>query len=114
MIMPCSVLGGKGYILHIDKVKVALVCDGDQDRKNTESLLMLDDVQIVSVTDPGRYWDLNRFYYKSLAGREPVTDLIEEHYKNKGESKKVQQYRRFSELMDNAKDVDAILCATPD
>lgn len=114
MIMPRSVLGGKGYIPPSDKVNVALVGAGGQGRKNTESLLMLDDVQIVSVTDPGRYWDLNRFYYKSLAGREPVTDLIEEHYKNKGESKKVQQYRRFSELMDNAKDVDAILCATPD
>src|SRR5690625_7255420 len=85
MIVPRSVLGGHGYLAPSDKVNVALVGAGGQGRKNTESLLALDDVQIVSVTDPGSYWDLNEFYYKSIAGREPVSALINDHYAKRGE-----------------------------
>lgn len=114
MIVPRSVLGGRGFLAPSDKVNVALVGAGGQGRKNTESLLALDDVQIVSVTDPGRYWDLNEFYYKSIAGREPVSAFINDHYAKRGENKKVKQYERFAELMENKDDADAILCATPD
>ena len=114
MILPRNVLGGKGYIPPSDKVNVGIVGAGGQGQQNVKNLLKLDDVQIVSVTDPGRYWDLNRFYYKSIAGREPVSQMIEDHYREKGENKKVQQYTRFQEMMENKSDVDAVLCATPD
>lgn len=114
MILPRSVLGGKGFTAPSDKVIIGLVGAGGQGQSNVRNLLKLDDVQITSVTDPGRYWDLNRFYYKSIAGREPVSEMIEDHYQKKGESKGVRQYKRFSEMMDREKDIDAILCATPD
>ena len=78
MILPRYVLGGKGYIAPSDKVNIGIVGAGGQGQSNVRDLLQLDDVQITSVTDPGRYWDLNRFYYKSLAGREPVSEMIED------------------------------------
>lgn len=114
MILPRNVLGGKGYIPPSDKVNIGIVGAGGQGQQNVKNLLALDDVQIVSVTDPGRYWDLNRFYYKSIAGREPVSQMIEDHYQDKGENKNVRQFTRFQEMMENKSDVDAILCATPD
>ncbi len=114
MILPRNVLGGKGYTPPSDTVYVGLVGAGGQGQHNVRSLLQLDDVRITSVTDPGRYWDLNRFYYKSIAGREPVSQMIEEHYQQKGEDKKIRQYTRFHEMMDDHEGTDAILCATPD
>lgn len=114
VIIPRYVLGGKGYTAPSDKVNIGIVGAGGQGQSNVRNLLQLDDVQITSVTDPGRYWDLNQFYYKSIAGREPVSEMIENHYQKKGGNKVVRQYQRFSEMMDKEKDIDAILCATPD
>lgn len=114
MILPRNVLGGKGHVPPSDKVNIALVGAGGQGQHNVRSLLQLDDIQIVSVTDPGRYWDLNNFYYKSIAGREPVCQMIEEHGRNHGNSKKVRQFTRFHEMLEEQTDADAVLCATPD
>lgn len=114
MILPRHVLGGTGYTPPSDKVNIGVVGAGGQGRHNIQNLIKLDDVQITSVTDPGRYWDLHRFYYKSIAGREPVSEMINNHYRGQGENKKVRQYKQFREMMDKEKDVDAILCSTPD
>ncbi|MBY5960127.1 Gfo/Idh/MocA family oxidoreductase [Membranicola marinus] len=114
MILPRNVLGGKNYTAPSDKVNIGLVGAGGQGQSNVRHLLQLDDVQITSVTDPGRYWDLHRFYYKSIAGREPVSEMIEKHNQEKGSGKKVRQYHRFHEMMEQDKDIDAIVCATPD
>lgn len=114
MIVPRSVIGGKGYIAPSDRVNVAIIGAGGKGRQNAESLLELEDVQITSVTDPGRKWDLNRFYYRSIAGREPVADMIQSHYKGKGGTGKIDQYKTFREFMEHEKDADAVVCSTPD
>lgn len=114
MIVPRNVLGGRGYTPPSDKVNVALVGAGGQGQVNVRSLLALDDVQIVSVTDPGKYWDLHRFYYKSIAGREPVSTMIEDHAEKAGRPQKVRQFTHFHEMLEKESDADAVLCATPD
>lgn len=114
MILPRFILGGKGYTPPSDKVNIGIVGAGGQGQHNVRQLLKLDDVQLVSVTDPGRYWDLHDFYYNSIAGRVPVSKEIEIHNNKNGLNGKVRQYKHFHQMMDTDNDIDAILCSTPD
>ncbi len=114
MIVPRHVLGGPGYVAPSDKVNVAIVGAGGKGKENTGELLKLDDVQIVSIADPAEYWDLNRFYYKTDAGRGPVKKLIEDHYRAKKPSFKLAEYLDFRTMLTKERGIDAVMCATPD
>ncbi len=113
-IIPRHVLGGANFVAPSDKVNVGIVGVGGQGRHNTLQLLKLDDVQVTAIADPAEYWDLNSFYYKAIAGRGPVKDIIEEHYEEKTPNFKVGEYIDFREMLEKESALDAILCATPD
>ncbi|MCB0840428.1 MAG: twin-arginine translocation signal domain-containing protein, partial [Bacteroidetes bacterium] len=114
MIVPRHVLGGPRFVAPSDKVNIALVGAGGRGLQNAQDLMRLDDVQITAIADPAEYWDLNRFYYRTVAGRGPGKDMVEEHYEAKTPNFKVSEYTDFREMLEKESSLDAILCATPD
>jgi Predicted dehydrogenases and related proteins len=114
MIVPRHVLGGRGFLAPSDKITVGIVGAGGKGRQNAEELLKLKDVQITAVADPAKYWDLKDFYYKSKAGREPVKEMIESHYKSTNGNYRINEYIDFREMLEKESSLDAIMCSTPD
>ncbi|MBX2816498.1 MAG: Gfo/Idh/MocA family oxidoreductase [Saprospiraceae bacterium] len=110
MIVPRHVLG-RGYVAPSDKVNIGVVGVGGRGRKNVIELLKEDDVQITALADPCEYWDLAAFYYRSMAGRGPVKSMIEDARPDDPEA---SEYEDFEEMLAEERDLDAILCATPD
>ena len=115
MIVPRHVLGGPGFVAPSDQVTVGIVGAGGKGRKNTQALLELDDVRVVSVADPSYYWNLQPFYYQSEAGRGLVSQMVEDHYQQQQPDAQVTvaQYLDFRKMMEN-ESLDAIMCSTPD
>lgn len=114
MILPRHVLGGKGFVSPSDKVTVGIIGAGGKGRQNAAELLKLKDVQITSIADPAPYWDLKDFYYKSKAGRGPVKEMIETHYRSGNSNYRITEYLDFRELLDKETSLDAVVCSTPD
>ena len=115
-IVPRHVLGGPGFTAPSDRVNVALIGAGGRGFQNANELMKLEGVTITDIVDPAEHWDLKDFYYKGVAGRLPVADAIDKHYSDDKRQHKCRHhldYRKFFDG-DGAKDVDAILCATPD
>ncbi len=110
MILPRHVLGGKGFIPPSDRVLIGVVGVGGRGRQNAAELLKQEDVQVVAIADPARYWNLANFYYRSEAGRDPVRKMIE----SQSPDDKVQEYKDFRKMLEQEQDLDAVLCATPD
>ena len=110
-IVPRHVLGGPGYVAPSDQVNVALVGAGGRGKNNLKSLLPLEDVRLRAIADPAEYWDLSNFYYRTYAGRLPIQKFVEDHY---GGDYEVSTYVDFREMLEQEKDLDGILCATPD
>jgi predicted dehydrogenase len=113
-IVPRHVLGGPGQTPPSDKVNIGLVGAGGQGRTNLGPLFQQSDAQVIAVADPAEYFDLERFYFKGMAGRKPVRDLIERHYSKVTPTFKCAEYVDFREMLEREKAIDAILCATPD
>jgi predicted dehydrogenase len=114
-IVPRHVLGGPGFVPPSDRVQVALVGAGGRGREHAQELLKHPDVRLAAVIDPAEAWNLEAFYYKGRAGRVPVAAEVERHYQDAEPGFTVRQaadYRRF--LDDDARDIDAVLVATPD
>src|SRR5690606_26181070 len=114
MILPRHVMGGCGFVAPSDKVNIGFIGAGGRCRQNTENLLKLDDVQITAIADPANYWILAHFYYRFEAGRGPVKQVVEEHFRKKTPNFKVAEYIDFREMMEKEKALDAIVCSTPD
>jgi predicted dehydrogenase len=113
-IVPRAVLGGPGHVAPSDMINVGLVGAGGKGRQNAEDLMKLQDVRITSIADPGEYWDLANFYYRSIAGRGPVKRLVENFYKDKDANFKLREYLDFRGLLEKEQGLDAICCSTPD
>jgi predicted dehydrogenase len=114
-IVPRYVLGGPRHVAPSDRVNVALVGAGGRGRQNVRELLKLSDVRVAAIADPAEHWDLADFYYRGTAGRLPVCDEIEKHYREVEPRFKCKQYSDYREMLDDAAaDIDAVLCATPD
>ncbi len=113
-VLPRHVLGGAQFAAPSDTVNVAVVGCGGQGRANARSLRGQKDAQIIAVADPREQADYSRFYYKGKAGRLPVKGEIEKHYKGKNTSYACADYLDFRKMLDKEKDIDAVLCATPD
>ncbi|CAN5151504.1 Gfo/Idh/MocA family oxidoreductase [soil metagenome] len=113
-IVPRHVLGGPGFIPPSDMVNIGMVGVGGKGRENILDLLPFDDVRITAIADPAEYWNLENFYYRSEAGRGPVKKIIEDQYKAKDPKFKVREYLDFREMLEKEKDMDAIVCSTPD
>lgn len=113
-IVPRFVLGGPKFVAPSEKVYIAVIGCGGQGRTNTRGLFAQDDAQIVAVADPRDQADYSQWYYKGVAGRLPVKAEIEKHYGQSNPGFKCNDYVDFRELLDKEKNIDAILCATPD
>ncbi len=114
-IVPRHVLGGPGHVAPSDRVNVAVIGVGGRGRENTKELLALDDVRVVAVADPAERWDLSGFYYRGIAGRGPVCEVIDKHYQQRDAKFSCRQFVDYREMIaEHAGDFDAVLCATPD
>src|SRR5690606_16042616 len=91
-----------------------LIGAGGKGRQNTAELLKLKDVQVTAIADPANYWDLKDFYYKSKAGRGPVKEMIENHYRSANSDYRISEYTDFREMLVKESSLDAVLCSTPD
>lgn len=112
--LPRHALGGPRFVAPSGIVNVALVGAGGQGRSNVRELLKLDDVRIVAIADPAESFNLDAFYYKGIAGRLPVKEMIEKHYQQKDPAFRCKDYVDFREMLDKEKSIDAVVVATPD
>jgi predicted dehydrogenase len=113
-IVPRHVLGGRGFVAPSDKVNVALVGAGGRGFENVRQLFKEKDAQVIAIADPAESLNLNRFYYRGLAGRETVKAAVEKHYTTTTPNFRCAGYEDFRVLLEKEKAVDAVLCATPD
>ena len=113
-IVPRHVLGGPKFVPPSEKVYIAIVGCGGQGRTNARGLFGQPDAQIVAIADPMDQADYSRFYYKGVAGRLPVKKEIEKRYSQDNPQFACRDYLDFRKLLDKERNIDAILCATPD
>jgi predicted dehydrogenase len=113
-IVPRHVLGGPKFVAPSEKVYIAVIGCGGQGRTNARGLFGQDDAEIVAVADPRDEADYSRWYYGGVAGRLPVKTEVEKHYSRNNRQFKCNDYVDFRQLLDKEKNIDAILCATPD
>ncbi len=113
-IVPRHVLGGPGFVAPSDKVLVALVGAGGQGRTNVQALFREADAQVIAIADPMEQFSLDAFYYKGQGGRLPVQSQIEQHYSEQTANFRCAAYEDFREMLEREKEIDAVLCATPD
>jgi predicted dehydrogenase len=113
-IVPRHVLGGTGFTAPSDMINVGVVGVGGRGKENIRDLMALEDVRVTAIADPAEFWDLSRFYYRTIAGRGPVRDMIDDHYSSSDAGFSVAVYEDFREMLDKEDSLDAVLCATPD
>ena len=113
-IVPRHVLGGAKFVAPSEKVNIGLIGAGGQGRTNVRALFHEPDCQVIAVADPGKEWDLSKFYYGGKGGRGPVAEEIEKKYAEKTPNAKCAQYADFREMLEKEKSIDAVLIATPD
>ncbi|MFM1944818.1 MAG: hypothetical protein RI897_3800 [Verrucomicrobiota bacterium] len=113
-VVPRHVLGGPRFVPPSERVNIAIVGCGGQGRTNLRGLYPLEDAQVIAVADPVEHSDLEDFYFRGVAGRLPVKAEAEKHYAEKTPNFKVADYVDFRVMLEKEKDIDAVLCATPD
>ena len=113
-IVPRHILGGKGWVAPSDRVNIGLIGAGGRGKNNLKQLFRLDDVRTIALADPAPYWDLANFYYRTQAGREPIKAFIDEFHQSQDSSFALSTYEDFKQMLDQEKDLDGILIATPD
>lgn len=113
-IVPRHVMGGPNYIPPSDKVNIAIIGAGGQGRVNLRRLFEHADAQVMALADPAEYFSLEQFYYGGVGGRKALKQEIEQHYSGATPNFKCAEYVDFREMLDREKEIDAVLCATPD
>ena len=113
-VLPRCALGGARFVAPSDRVNIAIIGCGGQGRSNARSLFGQKDVRIIALADPREQADYGRFYYKGKAGRLPVKAEVEKRYSKDDPRFKCNDYVDFRKMLDTEKQIDAILCATPD
>ena len=116
-IIPRYVLGGRGVVAPSDRVNVAVIGTGGQGIVNSKALFEHPDCRIIAIADPNEESDYSRFYYGGTAGRKPALALIQRHYTqadSAGKGPECRPYLDFRRMLDEVKEIDAVLVATPD
>lgn len=138
-IIPRHVLGGAGHVAPSEKITVANIGCGTQGLTEMFGMLGAPDVQVVAVCDPNQdssdyvEWSkdsvrstiaagLGRPQWRKGAGRVPGgrdvgKEIVELYYADKapsGQYRGCASYADFRDLLENAKDIDAVKVMTPD
>jgi len=138
-IVPRHVLGGAGHVAPSEKITIANVGCGTQGLTEMVGLLARSEVQVVAVCDPNKdssdyvEWGkdsvrrtiaagLGRPDWRKGAGRVPGgrdvgKEIVELFYSDKapaGSYKGCASYADFRDLLENARDIDAVKIMTPD
>ncbi len=113
-VVPRHVLGGARFVAPSETVNIAIVGVGGQGRTNARALFQEKDARIIAIADPIEYHDLTPFYYQGAAGRKPVKAEIEKQYSATIPNFRCAEYEDFRVMLEKEKDIDAVLCATPD
>jgi len=138
-IVPRHVLGGAGYVAPSEKITVANIGCGTQGLTEMFGMLTAPEVQVVAVCDPNQdssdyvEWGkdsvrstiaagLGRPQWRKGAGRVPGgrdvgKEVVELYYSDKAPSggyRGCASYADFRDLLENAKDIDAVKVMTPD
>ncbi len=138
-LVPRHVLGGPGFVAPSEKITVVHIGCGTQGLRELPGLLGLPEVQVVAVCDPVKgatgYLDWSKDGLRSElgralgkpdwrrnqpeipGGRDVTKEFIELYYAGKQGRDKFKgcaAYADFRELLDKAKDIDAVKIMTPD
>ena len=101
-----------------NKVNVAFIGTGGQGCGNIKGTLGNLDVQVIAVCDVNEESDYSRFYYDDpTAGMKPALNIVETYYAEQTKSglyKGCTGYVDFHEMLENEKDIDAVVVSTPD
>ena len=123
-IVPAYVLGGSGRISPNDKLNIALIGCGTQGLRMLNGWLKRSELQFVSVCDPNTesrdypQWGKSRGEtHGAEGGREVGRRRINDFYaeqKGKSNFNGCTVYADFRELLEKAKELDAVFILTPD
>ncbi len=115
-VVPRYVLGGSGHTPPSEKINLGFVGCGGQGMILMKGFLQEPDVNILAVCDVEEAADYSKFDYKGMAGRGPARKLVEEYYAAADSSalKQCRTYTDFRKMLDEQKDIDAVVIATPD
>jgi len=114
-IVPRSVLGGKGHISPSERINIACIGTGVHGIVDINAFIKNADVQIVAVCDVNT--GSSDYRIGATAGREPARRIVESYYAKKKSAagyKGCAAYIDFREMLQNHKDIDAVVIATPD
>ena len=119
MIVPRHVLGGAGFVPPSEKLNIAIIGAGGRGRHLFEDLIknQIRDARVIAICDVVDRVDYSKFYYRSVAGRIPMLELIDKYYaeaKAGGENAGVKAYVDYREMLEKEKAIDAVMIATPD
>lgn len=116
-VAPRYVLGGTGTTPPSEKINLAIIGTGGQGIVNLKRMLDFPEVQVIAVCDVNKISDYSEFYFRGTAGYEPAKQIAEQHYakgKPSGTFKGVDTYVDFRQMLEQRKDIDAVLVATCD
>lgn len=109
-IIPSHVLGGPKHVPPSEKLNVAIVGCGGLGMAHVNQMIGDKYAQVVAVADPHDHFRWNRGMFGSLEAKKKVE---KDHQKN-GLDLKCNTYRDFRVMFDKEKNIDAVICATPD
>ena len=116
-IVPGYVLGGSGNTPASEKINLAFIGTGGQGIVNLKRLLDFPEIRVIAVCDVNEVSDYSEFYFGGTAGREPARQITEQFYAKQqpsGTYKGVDTYVDFRQMLQQRKDIDAVLVATCD
>jgi predicted dehydrogenase len=116
-IIPRCVLGGAGNTPPSGKINLAFIGTGGQGIVNLKRLLDFPEIHVIAVCDVNEISDYSEFYFGGFGGREPARQIAEQSYAKQqpsGTYKGVDTYIDFRTMLQERKDIDAVLVATCD
>lgn len=113
-IVPRHVLGGPNHLPPSRRKNIALIGAGGRGRQVLKGMMQEPDVRVVAVADPAREFSLKEFYYRDVGGRVPTQAMVNAKYDAGSGGDQCNGYEDFRELLAEEKDLDAVICATPD
>ncbi|MBI1387178.1 MAG: gfo/Idh/MocA family oxidoreductase [bacterium] len=111
--VPRHVLGGEGQTAPSDILNVAMIGTGGRGLQHTRDITRQDDCRILAICDVSVENDYSRFYYGGKAGRGPAVEMVNTRYDSMGYPK-CKEYVDYRKMLDEMKEIDACVVATPD